>query len=116
MSETALANGKQATDSQMSETEYRALCKKLRAEQRARSTKKAAPKILSATGEFKAGQQNYKIFQAPIDWESLETGDKFSLDNGNSATFIKVACNRAISLSTGKSRTVAAASCYRVTY
>jgi len=116
MSETVLTNGKQAADSQMSEVEYRALCKKLRAEQRARSTKKAAPKILSATGEFKAGQQNYKIFQAPIDWNSLEIGDKFSLDNGNSETFMKVARNRAISLNTGKSITVAAASCYRVTY
>jgi len=116
MSETALVNGKQATDSQMTEAEYKALCKKLRAEQRARSTKKSAPRILSATGEFKSGQQNYKIFQAPIDWNSLEIGDKFSLDNGNSETFMKVARNRAISLSTTKSITVAAASCYRVAY
>jgi hypothetical protein len=116
MSEATLTNGKQAIDSQMNEAEYRALCKKLRAEQRARSTKKSGPKILSATGEFKAGQQNYKIFQAPTDWNSLENGDKFSLDNGNSETFIKVAKDKAINLNTGKPTKVAAASCYRVTY
>ena|SRR4028119_1444661 len=116
MTEATMTNGKQSIESQMTESEYKALCKKLRAEQRARSTKKSAPKILSSTGEFKIGENKYKIFQAPVDWNSLEIGDKFSLDNGNSESFIKVARNRAISLNTGKSISVAAASCYRVTY
>lgn len=115
VSEVAVANGKHASEVQMTDAEYKALCKRLRAEQRARSNKpKKQPQAIGSVGNLKKFSFDGNIAEAPINWSQLERGDLFSLDASAVQKCAKVNEKRALNLSTGKFFAVGTASCYRM--
>jgi hypothetical protein len=115
MTETALANGKQATGSEMSEEQYRALCKQLRQEQmrRGKNKKRAAP-VMKPLGNTVTVKREFLVSSDTTDWDSLPLGATFARDAKGHVLYVKTEQNRARCLNTGKPERVGGAAVYQV--
>lgn len=109
------SNGKQSSGSEMSEEQYRTLCKQLRAEQmrRGKGKKKNKP-LLIPIGDVNSIQKTIKIQKSPIEWDYLKIGYLFSLDLEGTVLYTKTGKERAICLNTFSPVPVGGASVYRV--
>lgn len=110
MAENTLANSSQ----NLSEDEYRKLCKQVRQYQLAKKAgKKKAKPVLRPVGKVNVITRNITVEETPTDWEVI-TEEIFTLDINATQIFIKTAKERARNLVTGKSIPVGGASVYRV--
>lgn len=113
-SDTALKNGKQSEGSQMTEEQYRDLCKKLRREQMARAKKRKSRGILKSAGSLRELNIPGRIAESPIDWESVETGQTFSTDAQGVELYMKTGAYQCRNMRTRKGRSLEGASVYVV--
>lgn len=114
MGDVSLSNGSKAADTQMSEQEYRELCKKLRREQMARGGKRKSKPPLRSIGEVVQKPGVFKIQKIQTDWEMLPNGTPFATDLEATLIFIKTGRERAFCFNTMQSLPVASALVHRV--
>ncbi len=114
MSDTAVANGKYSTTGQLSEDEYRELCKKVKRYQMANGKKKRSKPLLKPIGDINTIDLKVKVQKSPVDWDDLRNGMPFSLDPNGTVLYTKTGKERAICLNTMSPVPVGGASVYRV--
>jgi hypothetical protein len=114
MSDTAVLNGSQSKTTELSEEQYRALCKQLRAEQirRGKGKKKSKP-VLKPRGKVIVKQISISIEESATDLDDIED-EPFSLDSNCSQLYVKTGKERIKCVNTGKSISVGGAAVYRV--
>jgi ribosomal protein L29 len=113
MAESQMASVSQTNDREMTEQEYKALCKRLRQHQLKNRKKKAVP-VLKPLGNTKTVQRNLLIAENPVDWQSLPSKATFSRDEGGHILYVKSGESRAINLNTMKSEPISGAAVYQV--
>lgn len=119
---TTLSNGNakgvvadyNSATSQLSEEQYRALCKQVRQHQLSKGLKKRSKPILKPIGDINVKQLATKIQKSPVDWDDLKIGYPFSLDSEGTLIYTKSGKERAICLNTMTSVPVGGAAVYRV--
>jgi hypothetical protein len=99
----------------LSEEEYKQLCKRVRQYQLAKGKgrKKAKP-ILKPIGQTVSIDKKVIIQQNPVDWDTLENGSPFALDPNGVLIYTKAGASRALCLNTMSTLPVGGASVYRV--
>ncbi len=100
--------------SQLSEDEYRSLCKQVRAYQIKNGKKKKAKPILKPIGDVNSIDRKFLIQKSPMDWDDIKIGMPFALDPTGTLLFTKSGKDRALCLNTMQSQSVGGASVYRV--
>lgn len=111
-----MADTTSATSNQnLTEAEYRELCKRVRQHQlkNGKGKKKQKP-ILKPIGNTVSVDKKFVIQQNPVDWESIPTGCPFSLDPNGVLLYTKAGASRALCLNTMSTVPVGGASVYRV--
>jgi hypothetical protein len=114
MSDTALANGSRANTEQLTEEQYRDLCKKVRHHQLKNAKKKRSKPLLKPIGDINIIDLKVKVQKSPVDWDDIKTGMPFSLDPTGTVLYTKTGKERAICLNTMSPVPVGGASVYRV--
>jgi hypothetical protein len=114
MSDTAVANGKQSADSQLSDEQYRAMCKQVRQYQIKNAKKKRSKPLLKPIGDINTIDLKVKVQKSPVDWDDIKNGMPFSLDPNGTVLYTKTGKERAICLNTMSPVPVGGASVYRV--
>jgi hypothetical protein len=114
MSDTAIANGSRANTEQLTEEQYRDLCKKVRHYQLKNGKKKRAKSLLKPIGDINIVDLKVKVQKSPVDWDDIKTGMPFSLDPTGTVLYTKTGKERAICLNTMSPVPVGGASVYRV--
>lgn len=103
------------TSSNLSETEYKALCKQVRHHQLANSKgRKRSKPILKPIGDVTSIELKVKVQKSPCDWDDIKTGTPFALDGTGTLIYTKTGKNRALCLNTMSAVSVGGASVYRV--
>ncbi len=99
----------------LSEEEYKQLCKRVRQYQlsKGKGKKKQKP-ILKPIGQTVAVERKFVIQQNPVDWDTLENGSPFALDPNGTLLYTKAGASRALCLNTMSPLPVGGASVYRV--
>lgn len=99
----------------LTEEQYRDLCKKVRQHQlkNGKAKKKAKP-ILKPIGNTISIDKKLTVQQAPVDWDDLQTGSPFALDPNASLIYTKCSASRALCLNTMTAMSVGGASVYRI--
>ncbi len=114
MSDTAVANGSRASTEQLTEEQYRDLCKKVRHYQLKNGKKKRSKPLLKPIGDINIIDLKVKVQKSPVDWDDIKTGMPFSLDPTGTVLYTKTGKERAICLNTMSPVPVGGASVYRV--
>lgn len=100
---------------QLSDSEYRKLCKQVRQYQIANSKQRKRSKpILKPIGQTATVNKALTIQQNPCDWDDLLTGSPFALDPNGVLLYTKCGSSRALCLNTMTTLPVGGASIYRV--
>lgn len=114
MSDTAVTNGKQSGAGDLTEDQYRLLCKQVRQYQIKNAKKKRSKPLLKPIGDINAIDLKVKVQKSPSDWDDLRNGMPFSLDPSGTVLYTKTGKERAICLNTMSPVPVGGASVYRV--
>ncbi len=114
MSDTSTVNGSQPKTTQLSEIEYRELCRKVKQYQIANGKKKRSKPLLKPIGDINIVDLKVKVQKSPVDWDDIKTGMPFSLDPTGTVLYTKTGKERAICLNTMSPVPVGGASVYRV--
>jgi hypothetical protein len=114
MSDTAVAVNNKTSQSDLSEHEYRELCRKVKRYQMANGKKKRGKPLLKPIGDINAIDLKIKVQKSPVDWDDLRNGMPFSLDPSGTVLYTKTGKERAICLNTMTPVPVGGASVYRV--
>lgn len=99
---------------EISEAQYRDLCKQVRHYQLKKGAKKRAKPILKPIGSTITISKNLTIQQQPVDWDDITTGTPFALDPNGTLVYTKCGSSRALCLNTMTSMSVGGASVYRI--
>lgn len=104
-----------AKNQNLSESEYKELCKRVRQYQLAKGKgrKKNKP-ILKPIGQTIAVDKKIIVQQSPVDWDTVENGSPFALDPNGVLIYTKAGASRALCLNTMSTLPVGGASVYRV--
>lgn len=103
------------TTPQISEQEYKDLCKRVRAYQiKNGKTRKRAKPILKPIGETSAQQKTLLVQKTGVDWDVVEVGAPFALDPVGVQLYTKAGKSRALCLNTMTSIPVGGGLVYRV--
>jgi hypothetical protein len=113
MAESSVPITSQTTGRELSESEYKTLCKQVRQYQLKNRKKKAIP-VLKPLGNTKTIQRPFLIAENPTDWDALPDKATFSRDEGGHILYVKSGVSRAINLSTMKSEAISGAAVYQV--
>lgn len=102
-------------DENLSEIEYKRLCKQVRQYQlkNGKAKKKSKP-ILKPIGQTKTIDKKFIVQQNPVDWDDLQNGTPFALDPDGVLIYTKAGASRALCLNTMSTIPVGGASVYRV--
>lgn len=105
----------QSTGTNLSESEYKQLCKQVRAHQlsKGKGRKRSKP-ILKPIGDVTAIDLKIKVQKSPCDWDDIKSGTPFALDSNGTLIYTKSGSNRALCLNTMSTIPVGGASVYRV--
>lgn len=104
-----------ATAQDLTEEQYRQLCKQVRQYQLTKGKAKKKPKpILKPIGSTISIEKKLTVQQTPVDWDDLQTGSPFALDPNASLIYTKAAAGRALCLNTMSTIPVGGASVYRI--
>lgn len=114
MSSSEAVNGSKASVAELSENEYRELCKKVKQYQLRNGKKKRSKPLLKPIGDINTLDMKVKIQKSPCDWDDLKNGMPFSLDPSGTVLYTKTGKERAICLNTMSPVPVGGASVYRV--
>jgi hypothetical protein len=114
MSDTAVSNGNQAKPSELSEQQYRDLCKQVKQYQIKNAKKKRSKPLLKPIGDINIVDLKVKVQKSPVDWDDIKGGMPFSLDSTGTVLYTKTGKERAICLNTMSPVPVGGASVYRV--
>lgn len=108
-------NTSAASNQNLTEEDYKQLCKQVRQYQlkNGKGKKKSKP-ILKPIGQTVALDKKMVIQQNPVDWDSIPTGCPFSLDPNGVLLYTKAGASRALCLNTMSTLPVGGASVYRV--
>jgi hypothetical protein len=98
----------------ISEQEYKNLCKKVRHYQLKHSKKRKAPGILKPMGEVVEITKKFSLQKNAVDWDDLPTGAPFALDTNCTVMYTKAGKNKALCINTMTSKSVAGAVVYRI--
>jgi hypothetical protein len=111
MADSSLANGNQ----QLTEEDYKKLCKQVRHYQLAKKGgKKKAKPILKPIGQTVKVAKEFIVQQNPVDWDDIPNGAPFALDANGTLIYTKAGASRALCLNTMSPLPVGGASVYRV--
>jgi translation elongation factor EF-Tu-like GTPase len=114
MSDSAVLNGSQLKASELSEEQYRQLCKQVKQYQIKNGKKKRSKPLLKPIGDINIIDLKVKVQKSPVDWDDIKTGMPFSLDPTGTVLYTKTGKERAICLNTMSPVPVGGASVYRV--
>lgn len=114
MSSSETLNGSKSSATELSENEYRELCKKVKQYQLKNGKKKRSKPLLKPIGDINTLDMKVKIQKSPVDWDDLKNGMPFSLDPSGTVLYTKTGKERAICLNTMSPVPVGGASVYRV--
>jgi hypothetical protein len=114
MSDSAVLNGSQPRATELSEEQYRQLCKQVKQYQIKNGKKKRSKPLLKPIGDINILDMKVKIQKSPVDWDDLKNGMPFSLDPSGTVLYTKTGKERAICLNTMQPVPVGGASVYRV--
>jgi hypothetical protein len=114
MSDSAVLNGSQPKASELSEEQYRQLCKQVKQYQIKNGKKKRSKPLLKPIGDINIIDLKVKVQKSPVDWDDIKTGMPFSLDPTGTVLYTKTGKERAICLNTMSPVPVGGASVYRV--
>jgi hypothetical protein len=114
MSDSAVLNGSQPKASELSEEQYRQLCKQVKQYQIKNGKKKRSKPLLKPIGDINIVDLKVKVQKSPVDWDDIKTGMPFSLDPTGTVLYTKTGKERAICLNTMSPVPVGGASVYRV--
>jgi hypothetical protein len=114
MSDSAVVNGSQQRATQLSEQQYRDLCKQVKQYQLANGKKKRSKPLLKPIGDISVLDLKVKIQKSPVDWDDLKNGMPFATDPMGTVLYTKTGKERAICLNTMSPVPVGGASVYRV--
>lgn len=114
MTDTAVTNGSKPSASQMTEDQYRELCKQVKRYQMDRGKKKRSKPLLKPIGDINVLDLKIKVQKSPVDWDDIRNGMPFSLDPNGTVLYTKTGKERAICLNTMSPVPVGGASVYRV--
>ena len=113
MSDTAVANGSKTSTSELTDAQYKEMCKAIRQHQLKKAKPKKSKPVLRPVGKVNLIQRAITVEETPTDWDAIED-EVFSLDINATQLFIKTGKERARNLRTGKSRPVGGASVHKV--
>lgn len=101
---------------ELTESQYKALCKQVRAYQISKkgSGKPKLKPILKPIGNTKTIDKEFIVQQNPVDWSDLSNGTPFALDPDGVLIYTKAGASRALCLNTMSTIPVGGASVYRV--
>lgn len=111
-----MADSSQAISSQnLTEEEYKSLCKRVRHYQIAKKGgKKKSKPILKPIGQTVTVDKKLVVQQNPVDWDDLPNGAPFALDANGTLIYSKAGASKALCLNTMSPLPVGGASVYRV--
>jgi hypothetical protein len=114
MSDSTTLNGSQSKTTDLSEQQYRELCKKVKQYQMANGRKKRSKPLLKPIGDINIVDLKVKVQKSPVDWDDIRIGMPFSLDPSGTVLYTKTGKERAICVNTMSPVPVGGASVYRV--
>lgn len=114
MSDSATLNGSQTAASDLSEQQYRSLCKQVKQYQLKHAKKKRSKPLLKPIGDINIVDLKVKVQKSPCDWDDIKIGMPFALDATGTVLYTKTGKERAICLNTMSPVPVGGASVYRV--
>ncbi len=114
MSDIAVAYGNQSKTNQLTEQQYRELCKQVKQYQMVNGKKKRSKPLLKPIGDINIIDLKVKVQKSPVDWDDIKIGMPFSLDPTGTVLYTKTGKERAICLNTMSPVPVGGASVYRV--
>ncbi len=114
MSDSATLNGSKSASNQLTEQQYRELCKQVKQYQIANGKKKRSKPLLKPIGDINTIDLKVKVQKSPVDWDDIKNGMPFSLDPNGTVLYTKTGKERAICLNTMSPVPVGGASVYRV--
>jgi hypothetical protein len=104
-----------ASNQNLSEEEYRQLCKRVRQHQLQKGKgKKRQKPILKPIGNTVSVEKKFVVSQNPCDWDDLTNGTPFALDPNGVLIYTKAGASRALCLNTMSTLPVSGGSCYRI--
>jgi len=101
-----------ATD--LTEEQYREMCKKVKRHQMKKGGKRRTKPLLKPIGDVNLVDVKFKVQKSPVDWDDLRPGMPFSLDATGTVLYTKTGKERAVCLNTMTTVPVGGASVYRV--
>ena len=113
MTDTAVAQTSKPATNELTEAQYKEMCKAIRQHQLKRPKARKAKAVLRPVGKVLVIKRDITIEETPTDWESIDD-EVFSLDINATQLFVKTGKERARNLRTGKSRAVGGASVHKV--
>lgn len=114
MTDSVTLNGSQMKGNELSEQQYRELCKQVKAYQLKNGKKKRSKPLLKPIGDINIIDLKIKVQKSPVDWDDIKNGMPFSLDPSGTVLYTKTGKERAICLNTMSPVPVGGASVYRV--
>lgn len=114
MSGSEVLNGSKTTANQLTEQQYRELCKQVKHYQMSNGKKKRSKPLLKPIGDINIVDLKVKVQKSPVDWDDIKIGMPFSLDPSGTVLYTKTGKERAICLNTMSPVPVGGASVYRV--
>lgn len=110
-----MADNTVPNSAQITEEDYKKLCKQVRQYQmkNGKGRKKSKP-ILKPIGQTVSLKKDVIVQQNPIDWDDIPVGAPFSLDPNGVLIYTKAGISKALCLNTMSTVPVGGASVYRV--
>jgi len=113
MTDTAVANGTKQTGSELTETQYKEMCKLVRQHQLKNGKKKKGKPVLKPRGKVVSKTIAIDIEESATDFDDIED-EPFALDTNASRIYVRTGKERAKCVNTGRSIPVGGAAVYRV--
>lgn len=114
MNDSTTLNGGKSAASQITEQQYRELCKQVKHYQMSIGKKRRSKPLLKPIGDINIVDLKVKVQKSPVDWDDLRIGMPFSLDPSGIVLYTKTGKERAICINTMSPVPVGGASVYRV--
>jgi len=114
MTDSATLNDSQPKATELSEEQYRQLCKQVKQYQLKNGKKRRSKPLLKPIGDINSIDLKVKVQKSPVDWDDIKIGMPFALDPTGTVLYTKTGKERAICLNTMSPVPVGGASVYRV--
>ncbi len=113
MSDTALPTTSKPITSELTEAQYKEMCKAVRHHQLKNGKKKKHKTVLKPVGKVLTVQKTFSVQESSTDWDDIED-EPFTLDINVTQIYVKTGKDRVKCLNNGRSMTIAGAAVYKV--